>query len=369
MNISDSRRLDWIDSLRGLAVLFVFGLHSMLDVQRHAASTSTNVPGLDVYAAITFGWLDFGKIGVGIFFIVSGFLIPVTLDKPDAQAIPRFLVNRIFRLYPAYWLSIAALLLLVGSELSPLQTVVNLTMLQRFVGVPDLNGVFWTLQIELVFYAACVALKRAGYLGNTRVLAILITTCGLLAVALATIRFQTSIKLPVALLLALQLMFFGYLYRLWLFSGDRYRVLMPSLLAVVMVTLAIACPLAYSHDYGLGERWQRYLASYALAIGIFAACSLVRFRSAPLAFVGRISYSFYLLHTICLSLLMSAAANDLLPLDSASGLFIYVSAALVLAIIASWLSYRFVEAPGISRGHQLAAALSRSATSASNAGT
>lgn len=358
MTTAHRSRLDWIDTLRGVAVLFVFGLHSMLDVQRHATNTGTVIPGLDVYTALTFGWLDFGKIGVGIFFIVSGFLIPVTLDKPSESAIRGFVVNRVFRLYPAYWLSIAVLLLLIGTELSKLQIVINLTMLQRFVGVPDLNGVFWTLQIELVFYAACVGLKALGRLRDVRVLIAVILASGLFAVALAAARYQTSIKLPVALLLALQLMFFGYIYRLWLVSSGVSRAQMLHLLLVVLATLAIACPLAYSHDYGLGERWQRYLASYWLALAVFIASSKAAFRSGILAFVGRISYSFYLLHTICLGLVMSLVLREVLPLHSGLGLVGYIVSGLGLSILASWLSYVLVERPCISRGQALAASIS-----------
>lgn len=350
-------RLDWIDTLRGIAVLFVFGLHSMLDAQRHAAATGAVVRGLDLYATLTFGWLDFGKIGVGIFFIVSGFLIPVTLDKPSSSAMQRFLVNRVFRLYPAYWLSIAVLLIVTRTELSPLQILVNLTMMQRFVGVPDLNGVFWTLQIELVFYTLCIALKASGQLGSKRVLNALIAGFGILAMGLAAVRFHTSIKLPVALLLALQLMFFGYLYRLWLFNRGVRRSQMLAMLCVVVLTIAIACPLAYSHDYGLGERWQRYLASYWFAIAVFMACSRLRLRSVGLAFVGRISYSFYLLHTICLSLLLLPAAQAAIPLASPMGLMVYISASLGLAMAASWISFKLIEEPGVAIGHRLAAKL------------
>lgn len=358
MSTAEADRLSWVDTLRGIAVLCVFALHSMLDAQRYGERIGATISGLVTYANLTFGWIDLGKIGVGVFFIVSGFLIPVTLDKPYPAVIPRFLVNRMFRLYPAYWISIALTLLLVSTPLTALQALVNTTMLQRFFGVPDLNGVYWTLQIEIVFYALCIALKTIGRLSDRSTLVTLLLGFGVIAIAMAGLRFTTSLKLPVALALALQLMFFGYLYRLWLVDRSVSGHQIAILLMIVALTLACACPLAYSHDYGMGERWQRYLASYYTAIAVFGFVSLTRTTSRVLSFVGRISYSFYLLHTLVLALVIGAIERGLLSLSSLGDLAWYLALSLACACAASWTCYRLVELPGIGVGRRLASMVS-----------
>jgi hypothetical protein len=66
-----------------------------------------------------------------------------------------FWISRFFRLYPAYWLSILLVVLVGGSIPAVLTLVINVTMLQKFVGFPDMIGVYWTLQIELIFYMLC----------------------------------------------------------------------------------------------------------------------------------------------------------------------------------------------------------------------
>ena len=81
--------------------------------------------------------------------------------------------------------------------------LVNLTMLQGFVGVKDINGVAWTLQIELVFYALCLGLFLAGRLDSARTQLGCVVFFLLCALGLGALRFALERKLPVALPLAL----------------------------------------------------------------------------------------------------------------------------------------------------------------------
>jgi peptidoglycan/LPS O-acetylase OafA/YrhL len=350
---SADQRLAWVDTLRGTAVLCVFALHTMLDVQRFSVATGTPVAGLAGLQALTFGWLDFGKIGVAIFFIVSGFLIPITLDSPSPSVSRDFAINRFFRLYPAYWASIGCFLIFIATPLSRTQIAINFSMFQRFVAVPDLNGVFWTLQIELVFYALCVLLKWRGWLGDLRVLKRLVVGIGACAVLLAAARYVTGIKLPVALLLALQLMVFGYLYRLWFVDGRMGRRELLRTLVPIVITLAVACPLAYSRNYGLDESWSRYLASYVLAVIIFGVVSRLDLHTRWLSFVGKVSYSFYLTHAIVVSVVVAAVmpvVGTTVEVSELTGI-VLVSAACSL-LIASVL-FAAIEDPGIRAGRYI----------------
>src|SRR5947209_2434707 len=91
-----------------------------------------------------------GKIGVILFLVISGFIIPVSLEQGGSNA--RFWLRRFFRLFPAYWLSIllAYLSTRCGRAVTGVQGwdwLVNLTMLEGFFGRPLVCGVFWTLQL------------------------------------------------------------------------------------------------------------------------------------------------------------------------------------------------------------------------------
>ena len=116
---------------------------------------------------------DLGNFGVVVFFLTSGFIIPVSLERSGSAG--RFWVGRVFRLYPLYWLSLAlAVAFHLGGfapahELEaafrknvPVNTLVNITMLQQLVGVPHAIAPYWTLSVELMFYAGCTAFLLAG---------------------------------------------------------------------------------------------------------------------------------------------------------------------------------------------------------------
>ena len=97
-----------------------------------------------------------GKYGVYLFFLISGFVIFMTLERTRTAA--DFVVSRFSRLFPAYWaafLLTATVVYTVGLPLQQLpasQALLNLTMVQEILGAEHLDGSYWTLQIELFFY-------------------------------------------------------------------------------------------------------------------------------------------------------------------------------------------------------------------------
>ena len=98
-----------------------------------------------------------GILGVELFFMISGFVI---LMSVWGRGIGAFALSRLVRLFPAYWVSVAAIAAVYGltaaTALDPKLSLgeygINLTMLQRAFGVYDANGVYWSLWAELRFY-------------------------------------------------------------------------------------------------------------------------------------------------------------------------------------------------------------------------
>ena len=97
-------------------------------------------------------WTWFGWVGVEIFFVISGVVIAFSA----AHATPKtFAASRIARLYPAAWicgsLSLAvALLIGMGSPGELLEPYLRTLLLMPFG--PWIDGVYWTLAVEMVFY-------------------------------------------------------------------------------------------------------------------------------------------------------------------------------------------------------------------------
>jgi len=100
----------------------------------------------------------YGYLGVDIFFMISGYVVLMSSMHKSPQD---FLVSRISRLYPAYWLTVILSFIVVyfvdpAGVNAPKPTfqllVYNLTMLQNFFGKESINPVFWTLTFEISFY-------------------------------------------------------------------------------------------------------------------------------------------------------------------------------------------------------------------------
>jgi peptidoglycan/LPS O-acetylase OafA/YrhL len=144
-NKKDNRILE-LDSLRGLAALGVLLWHytnHFYDIYRPHQSPSFS--------------FQFGCYGFHLFFIISGFVIFMTLEKTKHPL--DFMVSRFSRLYPTYWLCVFTTFLAVrsfplpGREVGIKSAIFNLTMLQNWYGIKNVDGVYWTLGIELAFYA------------------------------------------------------------------------------------------------------------------------------------------------------------------------------------------------------------------------
>lgn len=154
-----NQRLGEIDALRGLAALAVVLFHYTTQYQNlfpSAAQASVSAP-----------W---GYLGVNLFFIISGFVIFMTLDRTRRPM--DFVVSRFSRLFPSHWLAIAltftvvSLFGLPGKDVTLPQALANTVMLHGFAHVPHVDGVYWTLEVELLFYIAMYMLYRFGKLSS-----------------------------------------------------------------------------------------------------------------------------------------------------------------------------------------------------------
>ncbi|MCY1139503.1 acyltransferase [Actinoplanes sp. Pm04-4] len=384
------RRLDWLDALRGLAAITVVLFH-----------LSPQVIGDEAHLAVM-RQIDLGKYAVLLFFLVSGYVIPMSLERHGS--LRRFWIGRLCRIYPAYLVTIGLFALLAAAGLLHWQAslraetgagvLAHITMMPDLVGVRGVVRVFWTLSYEMVFYLVVAGLFAArahrhsawyaaglglvaglggAYLpesstGNSwsdrRLLAaVLVLVVGLtliwqvkgLAAGAIGIAFVllpalnghagpgSTVRSSAQGLLLLAVMFAGTVIYRWQHRqiGD-----VPAVLALVVVTGALI------GDQGLGT---------ALAVvATFLLAYVFRKRAMPqgLTWLGRISYSLYLLHVVVLFMiprLVPDLGTQGLPTRVAAGVA-YVIIVLTLAAI----GYRIVEQPGQALGRRLAARIDAS---------
>lgn len=144
-----NNRINEIDLLRFLAAISVVFYHYAF--RGYAADGMSPMP-YPLLAPIA----KYGSLGVELFFMISGFVILKTAARGSLQI---FAVSRIVRLYPAFWACCTitfATIMMIGAPrytASLNQYLINMTMLSKFVGVPEIDGVYWSLFVEMRFYA------------------------------------------------------------------------------------------------------------------------------------------------------------------------------------------------------------------------
>jgi peptidoglycan/LPS O-acetylase OafA/YrhL len=277
-------RIGELDALRGIAALAV--------VMCHYLNRYDEVHGHLTEPLFYMGW---GARGVQLFFVISGFVIFMTLQR--AQRPMDFVVSRFSRLYPGYWVAIIVTTLVVhGLDVDeykrPMQDVVlNFTMLQKlsFIPADDIEGAYWTLYVELWFYAAMLALFTLGLLRHIE--AFLLLGLGAALVWWAGEEWGGAgfwgWNLTTTFHLVFnQIPFFVIgigLYRIYM--RDRPRM------ALLIILAALAC-ITVLHPL-------EFLVAALVAIGAFALVLTGRagfLRQPVLIWLGAISYSLYLVH-------------------------------------------------------------------------
>lgn len=372
-------RIEWLDATRGLACLLVLIIHyyhvaliavgpawfgkpltgdTLDDTLALLTTTGTNSAYLAL-APFILGYWDIGKIGVLLFFLISGFVIPMSLLRPRKKPLLTFAISRFFRLYPVYWLSIIlfcvvlSVLPMEGKTWSWSQLAVNFTMFQKFVGVADINGVAWTLQIELIFYGMCAALFGLKLIRKTWAI---VTVWGLLLVAalgFAALKFFKGIYTPVALPLGLSYMVLGYLSRSVIVAPQEEAPLVSKplfwgLATITLLTASIAC------YWGYTEFFFRYVVTYVAAFALYFLAQVVLSKPQKiLKTLGEISYSVYLFHPIVGIALLFPVASLLAPTIPVGDVWVLLGLMLgtsVITLAFSYCTYRWLEKPAIAVG-------------------
>ncbi len=305
------------------------------------------------FAAGTLNTIDTGRLGVVMFFLISGFVVPFSIkgDRP----VRRFVISRLFRLYPAYWVSLVAvtiLLTLTGHVPSFLQVLANGSMAATVLGQEWMNGVYWTLFIELLFYGMTVVLFVLGVLYQPILLA---GVAGLLALTTDLAIIAPDLPSPVQYIgLHLSVMFSGLLLRLGLVEGKRSALFMAGLLFVFqMLSVVVASDYALQTERGFAAfSMTSTILAYVLGFGVFLAVAVFgRKDTRFLAHMAAVSYSFYLLHSE-----INAAVFHFLPLTGQWSDLIALSVSVAVAIGVASVIYRLVEQPFMALGRRIAVA-------------
>jgi peptidoglycan/LPS O-acetylase OafA/YrhL len=327
MQRSPHHRDENIDAFRGVAILAVVAFHYLVRWEPpHSETSITRLS--NAYPQ----WLSFGALGVELFFIVSGLVISMTLLR--SQSWMEFTAKRVARLYPPYLFAVVvttAVFLVYDPahfRVNVGEFLVNLTMLAPLFDVRPVDGAYWSLVPELFFYAwaalSWILLKDRFAIGLVLV--------GVIGQVVSPFKdFLGDI------FLADYMPIFLFGVALWTAISGSWR-------STCLVGSAALC--LYFWRYGLApETYRPSLVDHVIILGGAAFLSVLllcfkRARWGPLAWIGRISFSFYLIHqalgVTLIRTLKTAGASD----------FAAVGITLMVMIGTSWAMFKYIETLG-----------------------
>jgi peptidoglycan/LPS O-acetylase OafA/YrhL len=324
-------RLQTLDTFRGIAALVVVLFHLML---------------YQADAPFQVGW---GATGVDLFFIISGFVIFMTLNKTTNAS--DFVIARFSRLYPVYWVavSVTALCMAIGSYWGYSNVFwheywANMTMFQYYFHVRDLDGSYWTLIVEMLFYGLMLAAFGLKQVRRLEWIGFVLVLCQILIhayIRYAQTPVYDAIKAGFPLVNHFQLFWAGILfYKIYAEGFNIWR------LSGVFIAYGVTIYLfEEGKNTGLFIGLNTYLTTttvYFVLFFLFITNRLEWINNRITLFLGKISYSLYVIHHYLIVGIITLLRDKLGWSFITAGLF-----AVSIAFIAAYLITYFVEKPAL----------------------
>ncbi|WP_250499819.1 acyltransferase [Caballeronia sp. GAWG1-5s-s] len=336
-----------LDFIRGLAIIAVMGYHF------HSYPT-----GSAFIAAIEYPLKSFGHEGVNLFFTLSGFLVGGLLLKQYAQEgridATRFIVRRLFKIWPAYY-ALILFHVLVGRHPTNTFLVQNLTHMQNYFGSSIAQT--WSLAVEEHFYLFLPLLLIVFARWQTRIntiLSVLASICVAVLIArtiavyngdLDGTFFYTQYRID-------SLLFGVMLAALYWLKPAVYRGIAQRKGLLLAAVAGLVLWLVF------GTRNVELDQSIGYTVQAIGFCALIvltveysgRIRESRLyrliGWIGVYSYGIYLWHSLALApgdILIRKAAALHLPAIPAWG--VIMAAQFAIAIVVGYVTTRAVEFP------------------------
>jgi peptidoglycan/LPS O-acetylase OafA/YrhL len=374
---ADPEREVFANNLRGCAAFLVLLSHfgSLFWFSRGAVRSLLLMPGFPpecgapaetpaVFTVLNIFWpyFDFGALGVSLFFLISGFVIPFSLLRLDRAA---FAAARFFRIYPLYWCALAvnlgALWLFSCPEdwkITPDHIIEQALLIRDWFIFPPLDGVSWSLEMEIKFYILCMIF--AGFIRRGRVFFPAAAGLALFAVMLLTgdsscegWRFSLQYNIPVLIFMLAGVAF--NFHRRGMAGGPAS--------AVSVIFLVILSFWAFSESPVWGPHACYVYPGYSLGLVIFSVCYALRDRARRfrlLDFAADISYPLYLVHAVPGFIIMFfwLTVNEFIsPFGRTLDPYFAVAAAVSFAVVTAWILNKMVEKPAMRLGKKVSALL------------
>lgn len=363
-------KYDFIDALRGLAILGVILVHATQYVVPESAALRALVPN--------------GARGVQLFYIASALTLCMSWEfrrAHEASAVRNFYLRRVFRIAPMFYVAILFYVWLYG--FSPRYWAPNgvewwfVALTAAFLHgfhpetITSVVPGGWSIAVEMTFYAILPILVTKLKTTRSRVF-FLVFTLALYAISRTLFTWALSPAYPANQQYLVRefcyLNFFGQLpvfsiglLTYFVFNAQetvRRRALVIGGAAVMLVGL-IAVLSGFSSLLGNHIFSGFVFAVFALAL---ARYRFQIFVNPVVTALGRWSFSMYLTHFAVLEVASRAGIVSLIPQEDVASLLFYIAVVVVTAFI-SLVFYKFVERRGVALGEKIITRLEDSSLS------
>ncbi|TPI09029.1 acyltransferase [Mesorhizobium sp. B4-1-3] len=331
---TNSLRLASLDLLRLIAALAVVCFHYLF----RGPITGDIHAGYPAAAPFAI----YGYLGVSLFFLISGFVITWSAEGRTWQ---EFAVARFVRLYPGFLVCMTltfVVLSIAGDPRFPTNVstyIANLSIFARVFGRPSMDGVYWSIMIEIVFYGWVAALIFAGAFQRWKLAIVAIW----LVISAANELFFENTAIRALLITGYAPFFaFGILSQQVVAKGHSPAGLILLAAAILLSCQTIRFDEGWMQEhYGMAVSYTSLVAANGVVFGIFTGALLIRSIVPPsktVLMLGGLTYPLYLLHQY----IGYVSLNALAPLIGRHAAFLVVLSAVLLA---SFLIWRFIETP------------------------
>lgn len=328
-----SKRIEELDALRGIAALLVLLFHFTMG--RPEANLGFKM----------------GTTGVDLFFIISGFVIFMSISKIANSK--DFIINRISRLYPTYWAAVTFSFLLIVfisvirignfSEIHFRTYVGNMTMFQFYLLIPDIEQPYWTMIVEMLFYISILFLFHFKLLKYINIIGLTFT---ILPVILTQLFFDIllvqQIIYWIPLLQFIPLFFAGTIFYKIYSSKTKLVKQYAMLVSCLTCQILLFNYSGRSKDYIIQTEYAAMLFIFFGLFILFVNGKMVFMVSKATLFFGKISFPLYLIHQFISIKIIIPFLTDKLHIN-----FWIASIAVALPVVvllATGITY-FVEIP------------------------